>query len=507
MGESVLDKLGQWVIRTPLRSLNQAYDAALMIRTIEIEHFNGELIRSIPNHSDSVTRYFRGQLRKQRQIIDIRLAEFRVSSSLSNLPELNITLESSLSGSDDESLRSSARGVSQYYSNGSSATRSSNGSSLNESFANGSSASGSSTNGSSTNGSPRTSPNRFSDPLPNVEVSQLSVLDKLQFIDTVITPYKQPHPDPEPDPVDPTAPEPAEDPVMVKQASITPSGPAVQVRRSSQARGKTWQSQTNRTGVLPRSILRTMGRLKREVSDYEEDVVDDFRQSRSRTVTSLKFLVLLATLPLVAQLLSKNYVFDPLVNRFLPQDPSIIRLDGEYEERALLEFEHFREKLEFRRLVIGEEEETEAATEAELRDKAIELVQKYGSHSVDGLKNVLADIISLGVFAWLIFIGREEISILKAFLDQIVYGLSDSAKAFIIILFTDVFVGYHSPHGWEVLLEGLARHFGIPENKALIFGFIATFPVFLDTLFKYWIFRYLNRVSPSAVATYKTMND
>jgi hypothetical protein len=34
-------------------------------------------------------------------------------------------------------------------------------------------------------------------------------------------------------------------------------------------------------------------------------------------------------------------------------------------------------------------------------------------------------------------------------MDEIVYGLSDSAKAFIIILFTDMFVGFHSPHGWE----------------------------------------------------------
>ena len=96
---------------------------------------------------------------------------------------------------------------------------------------------------------------------------------------------------------------------------------------------------------------------------------------------------------------------------------------------------------------------------------------------------------------------------LKSFMDEIVYGLSDSAKAFIIILFTDIFVGFHSPHGWEVLLEGLSSHLGIAANRNFIFLFIATFPVILDTVFKYWIFRYLNRISPSAVATYKNMNE
>ena len=94
----------------------------------------------------------------------------------------------------------------------------------------------------------------------------------------------------------------------------------------------------------------------------------------------------------------------------------------------------------------------------------------------------------------------------SGFIDEAVYGLSDSAKAFAIILFTDIFVGYHSPEGWTVLLEGIAHHIGIPAQEGFIMLFIATFPVILATIFKYWIFRYLNRVSPSSVATLKDMN-
>ena len=87
------------------------------------------------------------------------------------------------------------------------------------------------------------------------------------------------------------------------------------------------------------------------------------------------------------------------------------------------------------------------------------------------------------------------------------FGLIASAKAFIIILFTDIVVGFHSPHGWEVILESVSHHWGLPANHEFIFLFIATFPVILDTIFKYWIFRYLNRISPSAVATYRNMNE
>jgi hypothetical protein len=104
------------------------------------------------------------------------------------------------------------------------------------------------------------------------------------------------------------------------------------------------------------------------------------------------------------------------------------------------------------------------------------------------------------------FFGQRDIQVLRGLIDELVYGLSDSAKAFAIILFTDIFVGFHSPEGWEVLLDGVAEHFGLPPSKHFIMLFIATFPVVLATIFKYWIFRYLNRVSPSSVATLHNMN-
>ena len=56
-------------------------------------------------------------------------------------------------------------------------------------------------------------------------------------------------------------------------------------------------------------------------------------------------------------------------------------------------------------------------------------------------------------------------------------------------------------------MEVLAEHLGVPANKTLISLFIATIPVFMDTMFKYWIFRYLSRMSPSTVATLKEMDD
>jgi len=72
-------------------------------------------------------------------------------------------------------------------------------------------------------------------------------------------------------------------------------------------------------------------------------------------------------------------------------------------------------------------------------------------------------------------------------------------------LLTDLLVGFHSPKGWEILIQFLLNHFALPQNEDFVFLCVATFPVLLDTAFKYWIFRYLNRLSPSTVVTYHNM--
>ncbi|CAI0391024.1 unnamed protein product, partial [Linum tenue] len=49
--------------------------------------------------------------------------------------------------------------------------------------------------------------------------------------------------------------------------------------------------------------------------------------------------------------------------------------------------------------------------------------------------------------------------------------------------------------------------FGFAHNDQIISELVSTFPVIIDTIFKYCIFRYLNRVSPSLVVIYHSMND
>ena len=141
----------------------------------------------------------------------------------------------------------------------------------------------------------------------------------------------------------------------------------------------------------------------------------------------------------------------------------------------------------------------------EIQEKIIELAIYYNQESIKALTNLFGDFITFGVISFLGIWMKPQIIILKSFITESIYSLSDTTKSFLLILGTDLLVGFHSPRGWEIFLELFLRHFGFPENQDFIDLFVATFPVLLDTVFKYWIFRYLNQISPSTVATYHSM--
>ena len=137
--------------------------------------------------------------------------------------------------------------------------------------------------------------------------------------------------------------------------------------------------------------------------------------------------------------------------------------------------------------------------------KSLELAKSYNKQSILAITNLLGDFLTFFTVSLLFQVMRPELIILKSFLTESVYSLSDTTKSFLLILGMDLLVGFHSPRGWELALEGFLRHIGLPENENFILLFVALFPVFLDTVFKYWIFRYLNKISPSTVVTYHSM--
>ncbi len=434
-----LQNANRWLLDTPERALDQAYDAALKIQAIENEHFGGTKISNAANrYSENTFDYFRAELKRLLKVAEIRLTEFRASRVITNSTN---PAKNGLGNSQNAAYTVSGE-------------------------------------------------------------DQALILEKLKFIDQVLERYK---------------------PKPAKSTALVPVQPSASDRvllsSESSMNGKDPRLEyadlvadeddgiLDKTGVLPRSILGTVSRIKRDLDPRSEDqVIQNFRSTKAKTLISIRLILLLIIIPLLTQQVTKALIF-PLVDHHRSVTNQEIFINYELEEEALQELRTYEQRLRFEYLLGDTPKLTDKQIDERLQEKAEELAQHYKRLGTNAIANVFADLFSLVAFALVLINRRAEVPVLKSFMDETIYGLSDSAKAFIIILFTDMFVGFHSPHGWEVLLEGVAKHLGLPPSRDFIFLFIATFPVILDTIFKYWIFRYLNRISPSAVATYRSMNE
>ncbi|WNZ43863.1 proton extrusion protein PcxA [Leptolyngbya boryana CZ1] len=470
----------QWYLETPDRALDQAYDAALKIRAIENEHFGGQKIspRATQLRGNALA-YFEKDLQKYLRNIRMRLTEFHRSRSALAITNPNQTADTL------RTIETTEVGTDRF--------------------------------------------------VPTVQDKPSITLEKLRFIDEVLMRY-------------------ADEQLTLE--AVSASMLSVEINGSPDKKAKPdkknsdnnlsvadtqkvpansaestedFESLSDKTGLLPRSILTTLNRLRRDLDPKSEaEVLQNYRVSKVKTLLAVRFILILILVPLLVQqgvrnIALSNYLIPGawITQNFKVENPDRIFLNGEMAEEALRELQGYEERLKFENLLRetferetlpAEERETRAKERSEqvevrVREKATEIAASFSTQSANAIKNWIADIAGTIAFVLILLNGKREIDILKSFMDETVYGLSDSAKAFIIILFTDVFVGFHSPHGWEIILESVSKHFGLPANRDFIFLFIATFPVILDTIFKYWIFRYLNRVSPSAVATYREMNE
>nr|YP_010312645.1 envelope membrane protein [Pellionia scabra]ULF47666.1 envelope membrane protein [Pellionia scabra] len=144
---------------------------------------------------------------------------------------------------------------------------------------------------------------------------------------------------------------------------------------------------------------------------------------------------------------------------------------------------------------------------AEVYKETIQLIKMHNESRIYTILHFSTNLIYFLILSLYSILGNEELIFLNSCLQEFIYNLSDTLKAFSILLLTDLCIGFHSPHGWELMIGYIYKNFGFDHYDQIISGLVSTFPVILDTIFKYLIFRYLNRVSPSLVVIYHSMND
>ena len=228
--------------------------------------------------------------------------------------------------------------------------------------------------------------------------------------------------------------------------------------------------------------------------------------TKKKAFTPLLYLVSIVFLPWWLSL-SFNKSLESWVNNWWNAGQSEIFLNDIQEKSILEKFIELEELLVLDELIEEYSETHLQKFRIGIQKEAIQLINIYNEGRIHTILHFSTNIICFVILSGFSILGNEELVILNSWTQKFLYKLSDTVKAFSILLLTDLCIGFHSPHGWELMVGSVYKDLGFVHNDQIISGLVSTFPVILDTIFKYWIFRYLNRVSPSLVVIYHSMND
>nr|YP_010444748.1 chloroplast envelope membrane protein [Schizaea fistulosa]UTJ90231.1 chloroplast envelope membrane protein [Schizaea fistulosa] len=262
------------------------------------------------------------------------------------------------------------------------------------------------------------------------------------------------------------------------------------------------------TNLIPRSINRTLFNFGTELASQSTPLVlHDFRLAKYQAAASLKITGCLIIFFFMIHAILKNEFSEPWVEQLRNISQLQVFFNPFQEERASNQFR----RTEGLRWLDGI---TNSSVGLRLQncdintcDGNIQSVIMYNKLNIQLVSCIVSDAISLVTPIFVFAVSRRRLAALNPWIRELFYSSSDTTKAFSILLVTDPCVGFHSPQGWEIVTGCFLEHLGFARDKYVISCFVSTFPVISDTVSKYWIFRHLNRASPSIVATYHTTNE
>lgn len=261
-------------------------------------------------------------------------------------------------------------------------------------------------------------------------------------------------------------------------------------------------------GLIPRSITRTLSRFQSELAGNSYPlIIKEFRIAKYYTLASLQYIFYLVSVPWLTNFICRKLFLESYIEQWWNTSQSQIFLNISQEEKALKRLQNVEELLWLDIAINESSNNYPQDFKSQIHERTIELANYYNSESIETIIHIFTDLIFLFTLNLLLIFSKKRVAIFNAWVQELFYSLTDTMKAFLILLLTDLFIGFHSPHGWEIAIGDLFNHLGFANNKYLISCLVSTFPVILDTVLKYWIFRHLNRISPSIVVTYHTMNE
>ncbi|KAJ4957575.1 hypothetical protein NE237_024686 [Protea cynaroides] len=240
----------------------------------------------------------------------------------------------------------------------------------------------------------------------------------------------------------------------------------------------------------------------------EDDLLYEDRVFRYASTNSAKFLAVLVIVPWTLDFVVHDYILMPFLDRYVKTVPLAaelldVRRPQKLEMVKALKDERARFRFE---LEIGKAPPlSDEEVWLELRHKALELRDEWRLENRKTFANIWSDMVFGIALFILLYFNQNKVALLKFTGYKILNNISDTGKAFLIILITDIFLGYHSESGWQTLLEVIVEHYGVEVDPSVITLFVCFVPVIIDACVKLWLFKFLPRLSPRVANIFREM--
>nr|ACU19500.1 unknown [Glycine max] len=240
----------------------------------------------------------------------------------------------------------------------------------------------------------------------------------------------------------------------------------------------------------------------------DDDMLYEDRVFQYASSNSAKFLAVLIIVPWAMDFLVHDYILMPFLDRYVKTVPLAAQMLDvrRYQKLQIIEelrTERGRFELE---VEIGKSPPlSDDEVWWELRHRALELREEWRLENRRAFANIWSDTVyGISLFI-LLYFNKSKVALLKFTGYKIINNISDTGKAFLIILITNIFLGYHSESGWQTLLEIIVEHYGLEVDQSAITIFICLVPVVIDACVKLWLFKFLPRLSPSVTNIFQEM--
>lgn len=230
------------------------------------------------------------------------------------------------------------------------------------------------------------------------------------------------------------------------------------------------------------------------------------KSEKKKALTSFPYLASIVFLPWWVSL-SFQKCLEPWITNWCNTQQYETFLNGIQETNVLERFIEFEELLLLDKILKESKDTHIQKLPIRIHKEAMQLVKTHNEYHLHLILHFSTNLICFSILSGYFLLRNEELVILNSWVMEFLYSFSDTIKAFSILLVTDLWIGFHSPHGWELMIGSVYNDFGLAHNDPIISGLVSTFPVILDTIVKYWIFHSLNRISPSLVVIYHSMNE